>query len=145
MAKNWKVASDIGDRLKDVRTQVYDVGLVEFADIVFKARSTVSGWEGGTGQPGKRFLRQLAKRIGAPVEIFREGGPLPSEGVNGPVNNAGETLADRLASARATIAVQSRAILRVNAILGGVVELGEDGSDRTDNPPPPTPPPEPDS
>ena len=115
MPRDWKMASNIGERLYDVRWRVFHkMTQPEFGDVVFRSVSTLSSWENGHGRPDPLFLRQLAKRIGAPLRVFEEDGPLPSSIVNGPVNALGVTNSNRLARSLGKMKDASETITEVS-------------------------------
>lgn len=54
----------------------------EFAGVTYQ---TVSDWENEHSKPPRSRLRALAERLGLTMELFAEGGPLPSDVVWAPV------------------------------------------------------------
>lgn len=82
MTPAWEMASDIGRRLKDLRTALgwtqSDLG----REVGRKSYKTISEWEAGVRAPDPDLLETLARRHGWPLAIFAEGGPMPSEWVS---------------------------------------------------------------
>ena len=80
----WTVASDIADRIKnlreflggDTRKAILQETLARRAGV---RTSQVSQWERGAQSPSKSRLERWAEREGWPVEIFQDGGPMPTE------------------------------------------------------------------
>ena len=85
MAQDWRPAEDIGARIRDVRENIFHLNQDDFGDAVFRGRSTIQSMENGRHQVPPEFVKQLAKLIGAPLTAFSDGGPMPSNVVNGPV------------------------------------------------------------
>jgi transcriptional regulator with XRE-family HTH domain len=81
MARQRKLASDIGDRLVDLRAAMgwtqQDLG-----SEVGRGVGTVSEWERGVRLPTRRALDLMLARHRWPVEMFEAGGPMPSTVVN---------------------------------------------------------------
>lgn len=118
------MASNIGERLYDVRWRVFNkLTQPQFGDIVFRGVSTLSSWENGKGRPDPIFLRQLAKRIGAPLTVFEEGGPMPSDIVNGPVNGPGAINGRRLTRSLGEIRAASETISRASDSLADILRF----------------------
>ena len=85
----WIRAENIAERMSDLRdaTGWSQADLGERVDRVWQ---TVSDWERGERPPPRRVLVRLAREQGWDIEIFTEGGPMPSTVVNKPVNNRSE-------------------------------------------------------
>jgi transcriptional regulator with XRE-family HTH domain len=78
----WKVARNIGKRIKDLREAMgWTQG--ELGDQAGVAWTQVSAWENGHARPPRGRLERLAERNGWPVEIFADGGPSPKTAVSG--------------------------------------------------------------
>ncbi len=115
----------MGERLRDVRKNIFDMSQDDFGDVVFRGRSTVQSWERGRNEVPPEFVRQLAKLIGAPLRVFSDGGPMPSSVVNGPVYvSYGKNGMERVTRAGEAIAVLSEAVVRAGAILREAPDSG---------------------
>lgn len=73
----WEVASDVAQRIRDLREAV-GWTQAQLAQRVNRLVGAVSKWERGVKRPPRTVLERLAKQQGWPVEIFGEGGPMPS-------------------------------------------------------------------
>ena len=85
---DWTVASDIADRIKDLRRvlRTGSRGALSQEELGKRAgvrSSQVSQWERGVQQPSKSRLESWAEREGWPVTIFAEGAPKLSETLSG--------------------------------------------------------------
>ena len=81
---DWTVASDIAERIKDLRRVLAtgSRGALSQEELGKRAGvrpSQVSQWERGVQQPSKSRLESWAQREGWPVTIFAEGEHQPSE------------------------------------------------------------------
>ncbi len=81
---SWTVASDIAERIKDLRRVLGtgSRGMLSQEELGRRAGvrpSQVSQWERGVQQPSKSRLESWAEREGWPVTVFAEGEPKPSE------------------------------------------------------------------
>ena len=79
---NWVVASNIAERIKDLRQALGGGRRLLQSDLATRAgvrTSQVSQWERGAQQPSRSRLERWAEREGWPHSIFEEGAPLPSE------------------------------------------------------------------
>ena len=85
-SNSWALASDIGLRLKDLRKAV-DWTQARLGEEMGRQWKAVSDWERGIRPPDMQLLEGMALRFGWPVEIFAEGGRMPSEIVNSAVIN----------------------------------------------------------
>ena len=82
MSQNWQVATNIAERIKDVRNNVFRMTQAEFGNEVFRSSGSVSDWERGKTVPDPLFLSQLARKLNTSVEMFTDDGPMPSSVVN---------------------------------------------------------------
>jgi transcriptional regulator with XRE-family HTH domain len=73
----WAVASDIGNRIVELR-DVLGIDGKELAESAGVLPSQLSVWIHGPQRPPRSRLDAWAKREGWPVEIFAEGGAMPS-------------------------------------------------------------------
>ncbi len=81
---SWTVASDIAERIKDLRRVLGtgSRGMLSQEELGRRAGvrpSQVSQWERGVQHPSKSRLESWAEREGWPVTVFAEGEPKPSE------------------------------------------------------------------
>ncbi len=81
---SWILASDIAERIRDLREFLGagPKGSLSQEDLGKRAGvrpSQVSQWERGVQQPSKSRLESWAEREGWPVTIFADGEPKPSE------------------------------------------------------------------
>ncbi len=77
----WDLASDIPERIKDLRGAL-GMTQAELAVLFGVSSGQVSSWERGRQKPYKKNLRRIALEHGWPLEIFREGGPMPVDTVS---------------------------------------------------------------
>jgi transcriptional regulator with XRE-family HTH domain len=75
----WTLATDIAERIYQLREVVLGWTQQEFGTEAGVAWGQVSAWENGHARPPRGRLERLTAKFGWPLEIFREGGPLPSE------------------------------------------------------------------
>jgi len=80
----WTVAADIADRIRKLRSLLggeegKPILQEELAQRAGVRKSQVSQWERGAQRPSRSRLERWAEREKWPVEIFREGAPMPSE------------------------------------------------------------------
>lgn len=73
----WTLAGDIANRLLDL-VSVTGVKHKELAKRAGVRPQQFSNWVGGDQKPPKSRLEHWAEREGWPIDIFSEGGPLPS-------------------------------------------------------------------
>lgn len=88
---NWTIATDIAERIKDLRKVLQSKPDKKLPQEELGMRagvrpSQVSQWERGVQQPSRSRLERWAEREGWPVDIFAEGGPKPSEVLSPTVN-----------------------------------------------------------
>lgn len=84
---SWTVASDIAERIKELRRFLGtgSKGILSQEELGKRAGvrpSQVSQWERGVQQPSKSRLESWAEREGWPVTIFAEGAPRPSQAMS---------------------------------------------------------------
>lgn len=113
----WTPARDIGLRIKDLRA-VLGLDQRPFGELAGVGYTQVSEWENGKATPPRGRLERLARRLGVPLAIFEEGGPMPSAVVNRPVNGPG-------AAARAFVPAATQAAL--TRLLALASEAGPEG------------------
>lgn len=80
----WKVASDIAERMKELR-EAAGWTQVDLAAVTGRRVAPISNWERAVSTPPRGVLERLAKGFGWPVEMFAERGPRPSSIIRGPV------------------------------------------------------------
>lgn len=73
----WVRAGNIGERLREVRVGL-GMSQAQFGELIGVLDQTVSDYEGGRYNPSRGRLERLARRLRVPVDIFAEGGPMPS-------------------------------------------------------------------
>lgn len=73
-----ELASDIGHRIADLRSAL---GWTQraFGKKLGRGYKQVIEWEKGRREPPRTGLEELAVAEGWPIEIFTEGGPMPSD------------------------------------------------------------------
>lgn len=86
----WTVASDIADRIRDLREFLggntgRPVRQEELALRAGVRTAQVSQWERGAQRPSRSRLERWAEREGWPVEIFEEGAPMPTSVLPAPL------------------------------------------------------------
>lgn len=83
------VAGNIAERLENLRKCL---GLKQpgFAKLFGRGRKQASAWKHKRQTPPPAVLEWAAQQNGWPLAIFAEGGPMPSEIVNRPVNGSNE-------------------------------------------------------
>lgn len=74
---SWKRAGDLAGRLRAVRE---GLGLTQaaFGEMVGVTSQSVSDWEGERQVPSRSRLERMARILGLPIAVFREGGPDPA-------------------------------------------------------------------
>jgi len=75
----WTLASNIAERIYQLREVVLGWTQQEFGTEAGVAWGQVSAWENGHARPPRGRLQRLTAKFGWPIDIFQEGGPLPSE------------------------------------------------------------------
>ncbi len=80
----WVLASDIAERIRDLRRVLSGepdrvVPQEELGKRAGVRPSQVSQWERGAQKPSRSRLERWAEREGWPVTIFAEGSPMPSD------------------------------------------------------------------
>jgi transcriptional regulator with XRE-family HTH domain len=78
-AHDLRLADNISFRIVDLRKNALGVTQAVLATRAGVGKQQVSNWETGTQKPARTRLVSWASRERWPVEIFAEGGPLPSE------------------------------------------------------------------
>ena len=79
----WTVASNIADRVKNLREFLgggsgRPVIQEELAKRAGVRTSQISQWERGAQRPSRNRLERWAEREGWPIEMFQEGAPMPA-------------------------------------------------------------------
>jgi transcriptional regulator with XRE-family HTH domain len=77
----WVRAGNIAERMADLRGAL-ELTQEEMAAQAGVRYTAVSEWETAKARPPKGRLEALARRLGIPVTVFQEGGPMPSTLVN---------------------------------------------------------------
>ena len=77
----WNLAADFPDRIRDLR-ETLGMTQAEMANLFGVGPGQVSSWERGVQRPHKKNLRRWAHQYNWPLEIFAEGGPMPSSAVS---------------------------------------------------------------
>ena len=121
----WTIASDIADRIKNLRMllgggdgrPIFQEQLARRAGV---RTSQVSQWERGSQRPSRNRLERWAEREGWPIEIFREGAPMPSEILSPPAPGGEPVLA--------SLGVPGQAPTEPNQILARFYEVMADAS-----------------
>lgn len=85
----FRLAGNFGDRVAELR-EILRETQDEFGRRWLARGKQVSVWENGGQKPPARKVREVAAAQRWPIEIFAEGGPMPSELVNRPL--AGRTV-----------------------------------------------------
>jgi hypothetical protein len=89
----WTTAKDIAERIDDALVALKAGGVSaeeEAARIELRAEQ-LSRWRTGKeANPRVRTLARWARQRGWPVTVWQEGGPMPSQFVNRPVNGVGD-------------------------------------------------------
>jgi transcriptional regulator with XRE-family HTH domain len=80
----WEQASDIGDRLRELREYLGELrgkpmAQAEFGDMIGVSNQRVSDWESGRGRPARNRLVRMARRLGIPMTVFAANGPRPRQ------------------------------------------------------------------
>jgi transcriptional regulator with XRE-family HTH domain len=81
---SWVPASDIGDRLRELREYLGELrgkpmNQEEFGDLMGVSNQRVSDWEVGRGTPARNRLERIGKRLGIPLTVFAANGPRPRD------------------------------------------------------------------
>lgn len=97
---DWEIAANFGKRIKDLRDALGGPGK-PLSQEALAGRAQVnpqqiSNWEGGRQRPHQKSLTRWANREGWSVDIFAEGGPMPSASVSNSVNARSQDKATRL-------------------------------------------------
>jgi transcriptional regulator with XRE-family HTH domain len=87
---DWVVATNIGDRLKDLRGTM-NWSQQDLAGLLDRDLGTVAKWEKGVEPVPKSALDRLAEAFDWTVTMFVEGGPMPSDVLEPPVAEAEPT------------------------------------------------------
>ncbi len=75
-------AEDIAERIRGLR-KALGQSQTDFGSHAGVAYQAVGEWESGKSRPTRGTLRTLAKNLGIPINAFAEGGPMPSDFVDG--------------------------------------------------------------
>ena len=74
----WVLAKNIGERLHDLRG-LLKLTQAAFGDLAGVTNQQVSEWERGNAKPSRSRVQRLTQVHGWPIDMFAEGGPMPSE------------------------------------------------------------------
>ena len=124
---NWTVASDIAERIRNLR-ELLGGGTgkpmlqEELARRAGVRTSQVSQWERGAQSPSKSRLERWAEREGWPIEIFQDGTPMPAEVLSAPQPEGPPP--------PGTVAGSGRVVQDANRILARFYEVMADASRR---------------
>jgi len=83
---DWQLASDYPARVTNLREALGGISQRELGNRAGVGKQQISNWERGKQEPPKRRLEKWCDVEGWTIGIFTEGGPMPSEVVNLPVN-----------------------------------------------------------
>ncbi len=86
----WVVASDFAGRIADLVEALKDIEPSALAERASVGTEQVRRWLRDEVKPRQKMLERWAKREGWPVNVFAEGGPMPSTVVNSLVNERPE-------------------------------------------------------
>lgn len=112
-ARDLRLADDISSRIVDLRTKALGVTQAALAVRAGVGTQQVSNWETGQQRPARTRLVSWADRERWPVEIFAQGGPLPSVALGAPASpNAIPGVIDPLEVPHMTYLQQADGILR---------------------------------
>lgn len=112
-AKDLDLATNISYRIADLRKNALGLTQAALAVRAGVGKQQISNWETGTQRPARTRLVSWASRERWPVEIFAEGGPLPSDALQTPLSeNVSTGVADPLEVPHLTYLQQADGILR---------------------------------
>jgi len=83
---DWVLASDFAARVRELR-KVLGLTQATMASLLNVNPGQVSTWERGQQQPPQKNIQRWTEDQGWPLEIFQEGGGMPLDLVNVPVND----------------------------------------------------------
>lgn len=86
---NWQIASDIAERVLELRTAT-GMTQEELGKLAGVNGRQIYSWEKGHAVPPRGRLVRLCERQDWPIDMFAEGGPRPKTCVNGPRSPSNE-------------------------------------------------------